>query len=301
MKRMKTTIITTVAVIMLISVSCNRNDDLADAYGNFEVDETVVSALMPGEIMQFDIKEGSTYKAGQFVGYIDTIQLHLLKPELEANRMATANKTENISTQIEVLKKQLANLEREHKRVINLLEAGAATSKQQDDIEGQIDVVKSQIRSAKSQYSGVLAQLEAIDAKKKQLDEKIRKSRIVNPINGIVLTKLAEPFEFTVTGKPLYKIANIEQIDLRAYVSGDQLSSIKLGDTFTVKIDGPEGEMIDYPGKVIWISSEGEFTPKTIQTKKERIDMIYAVKVRVENDGRIKIGMPGELWLNIAE
>ena len=298
---MKTTIITTVAAIMLISVSCNRNDDLADAYGNFEVDETVVSALMPGEIMQFEIKEGSTYTAGQFVGYIDTIQLHLLKPELEANRMATANKTENISTQIEVLKKQLANLEREHKRVINLLEAGAATSKQQDDIEGQIDVVKSQIRSAKSQYSGVLAQLEAIDAKKKQLDEKIRKSRIVNPINGIVLTKLAEPFEFTATGKPLYKIANIEQIDLRAYVSGDQLSSIKLGDTFTVKIDGPEGEMIDYPGKVIWISSEGEFTPKTIQTKKERIDMIYAVKIRVENDGRIKIGMPGELWLNITE
>jgi HlyD family secretion protein len=301
MKRMKTTIITTVAVIMLISVSCNRNDDLADAYGNFEVDETVVSALMPGEIMQFDIKEGSTYMAGQFVGYIDTIQLHLLKPELEANRMATANKTENISTQIEVLKKQSANLEREHKRVINLLEAGAATSKQLDDIEGQIDVVKSQVRSAKSQYSGVLAQLEAIDAKKKQLDEKIRKSRIVNPINGIVLTKLAEPFEFTATGKPLYKIANIEQIDLRAYVSGDQLSSIKLGDTFTVKIDGPEGEMIDYPGKVIWISSEGEFTPKTIQTKKERIDMIYAVKIRVENDGRIKIGMPGELWLNITE
>ena len=301
MKRMKTTIITSIAAVMLISVSCNRNDDLADAYGNFEVDETVVSALMPGEIMQFDIKEGSTYKAGQFVGYIDTIQLHLLKPELEANRMATANKTENISTQIEVLKKQLANLEREHKRVINLLEAGAATSKQQDDIEGQIDVVKSQIRSAKSQYSGVLAQLEAIDAKKKQLDEKIRKSRIVNPISGIVLTKLAEPFEFTAPGKPLYKIANIEQIDLRAYVSGDQLSSIKLGDTFTVKIDGPEGEMIDYPGKVIWISSEGEFTPKTIQTKKERIDMIYAVKIRVENDGRIKIGMPGELWLNIAE
>ncbi|MCK5704768.1 MAG: HlyD family efflux transporter periplasmic adaptor subunit [Cyclobacteriaceae bacterium] len=298
---MKTTIITTVAAIMLISVSCNRNDDLADAYGNFEVDETVVSALMPGEIMQFEIKEGSTYTAGQFVGYIDTIQLHLLKPELEANRMATANKTENISTQIEVLKKQLANLEREHKRVINLLEAGAATSKQQDDIEGQIDVVKSQIRSAKSQYSGVLAQLEAIDAKMKQLDEKIRKSRIVNPINGIVLTKLAEPFEFTATGKPLYKIANIEQIDLRAYVSGDQLPSIKLGDTFTVKIDGPEGEMIDYPGKVIWISSEGEFTPKTIQTKKERIDMVYAVKIRVENDGRIKIGMPGELWLNIAE
>jgi HlyD family secretion protein len=147
----------------------------------------------------------------------------------------------------------------------------------------------------------VVAQLGAIDAKMKQLDEKIRKSLIVNPINGIVLTKLSEPFEFTAPGKPLYKIANIEQINLRAYISGSQLSSIKLGDIFTVKIDGPEGEMIDYPGEVIWVSSEAEFTPKTIQTKKERIDMVYAVKIRVENDGRIKIGMPGELWLNISE
>ena len=293
--------LTILASILIVAASCNRTDDLADAYGNFEVDETVVSALMPGEIMQFDIEEGTIYKAGQLVGYIDTVQLHLLKPELQANRMATASKTESISTQIEVLKKQLANLDREHKRIINLVEAGAATSQQLDDIEGQIDVVKSQIRSAKSQYSGILAQLKAIDAKMKQLDEKIKKSRIVNPIDGIVLTKLAEAYEFTAPGKPLYKIANIDQLDLRAYVSGDQLSSINLGDTFTVKIDGPEGEMIDYPGKVIWVSSEGEFTPKTIQTKKERIDMVYAVKIRVENDGRIKIGMPGELWLNWTE
>ena len=286
---------------MIISVSCNRHDDLADAYGNFEVDETVVSALMPGEIMRFDIEEGTTYKANQLIGYIDTLDLHLLKPELEANRLATASKTESISTQIEVLKNQLANLEREHKRIINLVKAGAATSQQLDDIEGQIDVVKSQMRNAKSQYAGVLAQLKANDAKLAQLDEKIRKSRIVNPIDGVVLTKLAEAYEFTAPGKPLYKIANSNQIDLRAYVSGDQLSSIKLGDTFTVKIDGPDGEMIDYPGNVIWVSSEGEFTPKTIQTKKERVDMVYAVKIRVENDGRIKIGMPGELWLNKAE
>jgi HlyD family secretion protein len=299
---MKTTkIITTLVAIMLISVSCNRNEDLADSYGNFEVDETVVSSLMPGEILQFDIEEGSTYKAGQLIGYIDTIQLHLLKPELKANRLATSSKTENISSQIDVLKKQLANLEREHKRIINLVEAGAATTQQLDDIEGKIDVVKSQIRSAKSQYSGVLAQLEAIDAKIKQLNEKIKKSLIINPIDGIVLTKLAEAFEFTAPGKPLYKIANIDMIDLRAYISGEQLSSVILGDTYTVKIDGSEGEMIDYPGKVIWISSEAEFTPKTIQTKKERIDMVYAIKVRVVNDGRIKIGMPGELWLNISE
>lgn len=295
------TIITSLAAIMLISISCNRNDDLADAYGNFEVDETVVSALMPGEIKQFNIVEGSTFKAGELVGYIDTLDLHLLKPELEANRMATASKTDNISTQIEVLQNQLSNLDREHKRIINLVKAGAATNKQLEDIEGQIDVVNSQIRSAKSQYAGVLALLKANDAKLAQLEEKIRKSRIVNPIDGIVLTKLAEAYEFTAPGKPLYKIANVNQIDLRVYVAGNQLSSLKLGESFTIKIDGAEGEMIDYPGKVIWVSSEAEFTPKTIQTKEERVDMVYAVKIRVENDGRIKIGMPGELWLNSTE
>ena len=298
---MKTTILTTLAAIMLISVSCNRNDELADAYGNFEVDETVVSALMMGELMQFEIEEGSTYKAGQMVGYIDTIQLNLLKPELEANRLATSSKTAGISTQIEVLENQLSNLEREQKRIVNLVKAGAATTQQLDEIEGQIDVVNSQIKNAKSQYAAVMAQLAAIDAKVLQLDEKIRKSIIVNPIDGLILTKLAEAYEFTAPGKPLYKIANTTKLDLRAYVSGSQLSSIKIGDTHTVKIDGDKGEMIEYSGKIIWVSSEAEFTPKTIQTKEERIDMVYGVKIRVENDGRIKIGMPGELWLNISE
>ncbi len=298
---MKTGLITTFVAILLVSAGCNRNEDLADAYGNFEVDETVVSSLMAGELMQFDIEEGSSYQLGQMVGFTDTTDLHLLKPELYANRKATASKTETISTQIEVLKNQLSNIEREHKRIINLVKAGAATNQQLDDIEGQIDVVHSQIRSAKSQYAGVLAQLDVIDAKVQQLEEKIRKSRIVNPINGIVLTKLAEAHEFTAPGKPLYKIANIDQMDLRAYVSGSQLSMIKLGDTFTIKIDGVNGKMIEYPGKVIWVSSEAEFTPKTIQTKEERVDLVYAVKIRVKNDGRIKIGMPGELWLNISE
>ena len=203
---MKATIITALAAIMLISVSCNRNDNLADAYGNFEVDETVVSSLMPGEIMQFDIEEGSTYQAGQLVGYIDTIDLHLLKPELIATRKATSSKTENISTQIEVLKNQLANLEREHKRIIKLVKAGAATSQQLDNIEGQIDVVHSQIKSARSQYAAIVAQLEGIDAKVLQLEEKIRKSRIVNPINGIVLSKLAEAYEFAARANLCIKL-----------------------------------------------------------------------------------------------
>ncbi len=290
-----------VTATLLILAGCNRNEKLADAYGNFEVDETVVSSLMAGELVQFDIDEGSTYHSGQIVGYTDTTDLHLLKPELAANRKATASKTSTISTQIQVLKNQLANLEREHQRIINLVKAGAATNQQLDEIEGQIDVVLSQIQNAKSQYAGVLAQLDVIDAKTLQLEEKISKSKIVNPVKGIVLTKLAEPHEFTAPGKPLYKIANIDQMDLRAYVAGSQLSTIKLGDTFTVKIDGKNNEMIEYPGKVIWISAEAEFTPKTIQTKEERLDQVYAVKIRVKNDGRIKIGMPGELWLTAAE
>ena len=294
---MKTTIAFLTAA-MFFSMACNRNDDLADAYGNFEVDETVISAQAAGEIMAFDIKEGEKYESGQLVGYIDTTELYLLKPELEANIKATASKRQNISTQIGVLKSQMANLVREQKRVENLINSGAATTKQLDDINGQIDVVKQQIRNAKSQYAAIDAQILAIEAKLRQLNEKIRKSHIVNPVHGVVLAKLAEPHEFTAPGKPLYKIANIDEMNLRVFVAGSQLSGIKLGDTYTVKIDGPGGNMVEYPGKVIWIADEAEFTPKTIQTKEERVDLVYAVKLRVKNDGRIKIGMPGELWLN---
>ena len=293
--------ITAFVAALIFSLSCNRNDDLADAYGNFEVDETVVSSLMAGEIMQFDIKEGSTYQGGQLIGYIDTTDLQLLKPELLANRKATASKIEGITTQIEVLEDQLANQKREQKRISNLVKAGAATVQQLDNIDGQIDVINSQIKNAKSQFASIIAQLEGIDAKVMQLEEKIRKSRIINPVTGIVLTKLTDVHEFTMPGKPLYTIANIEEMDLRAYISGSQLSSVLLGETVTIKIDGANNEMIEYQGEVVWISSEAEFTPKTIQTKEERVDLMYAIKVRVKNDGRIKIGMPGEMWLNAAD
>ncbi len=294
---MKTTL-AILSIAALISTACSRTDDLADAYGNFEVDETVISAQAAGEIMAFDIKEGEKYEEGQLVGYIDTIELHLLKPELEANIKTIASKKQNIATQIGVLKSQMSNLVREQKRVENLINSGAATTKQLDDITGQIDVVKQQVRNAKSQYAAIDHQILAIKAKLGQLNEKIRKSRIVNPVTGVVLAKLAEAHEFTGPGKPLYKIANLDKMDLRVFVAGSRLSSIKLGESYTVKIDGPDGTIIEYPGKVIWISDEAEFTPKTIQTKEERVDMVYAIKLRVKNDGRIKIGMPGEMWID---
>jgi HlyD family secretion protein len=284
--------------LALISSACNRNGELADAYGSFEVDEVLISAQLPGELVQYSIEEGAFLEKGKVVAMIDTTTLFLTKQELLANRNAISAQYANIKSQIDVLNDELANLEREHQRVKNLITAGAATTKQLDDIEGNINVVKSKIQSVRTQNATILAQIDAIDAKKEQLDEQIRKSIIINPIDGIVLAKLAEQNEYTAPGKPLYKIADPNTVFIRVFISEDQLSLIELGKAYTVKIDGPDGSMISYDGIVSWISSEAEFTPKTVQTKKDRVDLVYAVKLRVINDGKIKIGMPGELWIS---
>ena len=299
MMNFKTT--TIFAAAALVFSACNNRDDLADAYGNFEVDETIISAQMPGELVFFNIQEGTKLDTGVLVGLVDTTELSLMKPEVIANKKATTSQAANVIAQIKVLNDQLDNLKREEKRVTNLIAAGAASQKQLDDIQGQINVVKSQIQSVRTQNAAILGQVEALDAKLGQLEERIRKSMVVNPVKGIVLTKLAEAHEFVAPGKPLYKIANTDYLNLRAYVNGAQLSSIEIGKSYTVKIDGPDGEMLSYSGELIWIAEEAEFTPKTIQTKKERVDLVYGVKIRVQNDGKIKIGMPGELWINTEE
>lgn len=283
--------------LVLLTTACNKGNDLADAYGNFEVDEILISAQMPGELIQYSIVEGAKLEKGIVVAMTDTTELYLMKLEIKANQDAISTQSDNIYAQIKVLKGELKNLEREQKRVQNLIKAGAATSKQLDDIEGNIDVVESKIQSVRSQNASILGQVEALNSKSKQIDEKIRKSIIINPVDGIVLAKLSDLNEYTAPGKPLYKIANLDELDLRVFISGDQLSEIRIGDTYTVKIDGPDNTMIDYQGVVSWIASESEFTPKTIQTKEERLDLVYAVKLRVKNDGKIKIGMPGELWI----
>lgn len=293
----KTTLLTSIIALVLTSTACNKNDDLADAYGSFEVDEILISAQMPGELTYFSIEEGAFLEEGMVVAMVDTIELYLMKLEVLANQQSISTQSDNIYAQINVLKDELSNLEREQKRVKNLKEAGAATSKQLDDIEGNIMVVKSRIQSVRTQNASILGQIEALDSRKAQIDEKIRKSIVVNPIDGIVLSKLAEANEYTAPGKPLYKIANIDVLDIRVFISGDQMSEIELGGVYTIKIDGLDGSMIDYEGLVTWISSEAEFSPKTIQTKKDRVDLVYAVKLSVKNDGKIKIGMPGELWL----
>jgi HlyD family secretion protein len=286
-----------VVIVLFLTTSCDRNSNLADAYGNFEADETIIAAQMPGELVMLNIEEGMILSAGTRVGLVDSVGLHLKKLEILANRKAIASNSESILAEIEVLNGKLANLERERARVTNLIQAGAATQQKLDDIEGEITVVKSQMRSVHSQNAAILGQVEALDVKVSQVAEDIRKSQIINPVRGEVLAKLAEAHEFMTPGKALYKVADLTHLDLRAFISGAQLSSVELGAKHEVKIDGPDGEMISYPGTVTWISTEAEFTPKTIQTKEQRLDLVYAVKVRVRNDGKIKIGMPGELWL----
>ena len=282
---------------LIISLnSCDEGNELANGYGNFEADEIVVSSKVPGELLTFTVVEGQTYTKGTVVGVVDTIPLHLLRAELEANKRAMSSKISSVMAQLEVLKKEKSNIEREHRRLVKLVDAGAATSQQLDDVEGKIQVVDSKIKSTRSQNPAIIGQVEAIEAKMLQLDNKIQNSSIVIPVNGVVLHKIAEPNEFTAPGKPLFKIADIKELNLRVYLPQEQMTQIKLGQKVTIKVDGMDGELLEYPGTISWVSSEAEFTPKTIQTKETRVDLVYAVKISVANDGFLKIGMPAEMW-----
>lgn len=293
----KITNVVSVAFVLMLFTGCNNDSELADGYGNFETDEVVVSAKVPGELMAFNINEGANYKRGTVVGYVDTIPLHLQRAELVANKRAMSSKVSSVMAQLEVLKNERANLERENRRMIKLVEAGAATTQQLEDIEGKIQVVNSKINSTRSQNPSIIGQVEAIDAKMKQLENRIAKSEIIIPVDGTVLHKIAEAYEYTAPGKPLFKIADISVLNLRVYLPQGQMTQIKIGQSVTIKVDGLDGKLIEYPGSISWVSSEAEFTPKTIQTKETRVDLVYAVKIRVKNDGSLKIGMPAELWL----
>lgn len=281
--------------ISIITVSCSNNEDLSDAYGNFEVDDIMVSAEATGKLLLFNADEGQMLRTGEMTAVVDTIDLVLKRTQLVAQQTTTSSKIENIRSQIEVQKQQLANLNIEKARIQKLMKDGAATQKQLDDINGQIDLVNKQIGSVNTQYTLVRSELDVFNAQIDQVNESIRKSSVFNPIDGVVLEKFVEPGEVVMFGKPLYKIADISDMILRVYVSGDQLTSINLGQEVQVLIDKDEKSNTSLPGKISWISESAEFTPKIIQTKEERVNMVYALKVRVKNDGSLKIGMPGEV------
>lgn len=283
-------------IIALIAIAgCSGGEELSDAYGNFEATEITVSAETAGKLIYFNLEEGDKIEKGRIVGLIDTTQLALQKNQLLAKRAAISSNVNNIIAQINVLKEQIKTAEKNRNRVKSMLSDGAATEKQLDDINGQIDVLKKQINAIETQNAQVLSEVRATDAQLEMVKDQIEKCKIKNPQTGRVLGKFIQPGELATPGKPLYKIANLSYLDLRVYVDGAKLPYVELGSMCEALIDKNEKEKAKMEGKVIWISSESEFTPKLIQTKEERVNLVYAVKVRVKNDGRLKIGMPGEV------
>ncbi len=276
-------------------VAC-KNKEKADGYGNFEATEITVSAENSGKLMEFKIEEGQTLKKGAYVGYIDTIQLSLKRDQLLASKAIVYSKSASVLSQKNVLIAQLKTAIVNKNRIENLISENAGTQKQLDDINGEINVIQKQIKSVESQNSPVIDELESIEVQLKQVEDLLQKSKIVNPVNGTVLTKYAEVNELISFGKPLYKIADLSTMELRVYVSETQLSNIKIGQEVTVKIDAGDA-MKNFKGLITWVSSEAEFTPKIIQTKEERVNLVYAVKIEVKNDGSLKIGMPAEMWI----
>ncbi|MDD5764883.1 MAG: HlyD family efflux transporter periplasmic adaptor subunit [Candidatus Marinimicrobia bacterium] len=280
---------------LLTITGCSKNDRISDAYGNFEAVEITVSAEANGKILQFDAEEGQTLEAGAVVGMIDPSDLEIRKAQLLAQRDAGESKISTIQSQIEVQLQQQENLSIEKTRIENLLKDNAAAPKQMDDIVANIRLIAKQIKSTKTQVNSAQKEIAVIDRQIDQVDENIQKCRIVNPIRGTVLNRFAEAGEITAYGKPLYNIADLSTMDLRVYVSGAQLSHIAVGQKVDVLIDKDKKTNQNLTGTIGWISPSAEFTPKTIQTKEERVNLVYAVKVKVKNDGSLKIGMPGEM------
>ena len=281
-------------------LGCKKEEKRSDAYGNFEAVETIVSAEANGKLLFLNVAEGEPQKAGELVAMVDTTLLHLQKQQLLASLGTIGKKQQDPNPQIAVLEEQKRNLARERDRVQRLLADKAATPKQLDDLNGQIEVVEAQIkaarRSAGTVNTGILGEKGPVLAQVKVLNEQIRRCYVRNPLDGVVLTKIAEPSEVVGFGSPLYKIAALDTLELRAYVSGDQLPGLKIGQSVQVQVDQSGGGVQALPGTVSWISSKAEFTPKTIQTKEERVNLVYAFKVKVANgEGVLKIGMPGEV------
>ena len=291
-----------VAVSMLLSLllfSCSNGDGDFDATGTFESEEIIVSSEAIGKLVMFQVEEGMQLKQNQIVGVVDTTQLHLKKKQLLSSINAVLSKQPDVNTQLAALKEQIKTAEVEKKRIENLVRLDAATTKQLDDVNSQLEVLNKQYIATKSSLTitkqGLQSETLPLIAQVEQIEDQIKKSIIKNPIDGTVLTRYAKPDEITSNGKALYKIANLSDMTLRAYVDGDQLGQIKLGQKVKVFVDKGEGNQKEMSGEIYWVSSKAEFTPKTIQTKDERANLVYAIKVKVINDGYLKIGMYGEV------
>ena len=283
--------------------SCKDTGMSHDASGSFEAVETIISAEANGRILQLSIEEGQELKAGQVIGHIDSTQMYARKLQLVQSKKAILSGRPQASVQTEALKKELVNAVLDRDRTENLVKGGVATQKQLDVANAKVTTLQARIDAQESSLhtttSSLNEQAATVDAQLMEVNDQLKKCTITNPLKGTVLSKYAEQFEMAAAGKPLYKIADLSSIILRAYITGDQLSQVKLDQKVKVFTDDGKGGFKETEGIVTWINDKAEFTPKTIQTKNERANLVYAVKVKVRNDGSYKIGMYGEIQLTM--
>ena len=306
--------LTIISAALVLSISaCKNGNNQFDASGTFETDEVIVSSELSGKILSLTAEEGQFLPKDTVVGLVDAANISLQKEQVEANIQALSEKTADVTPQVKLLENQLAvqqsqlnNLLHEQERIQNLLKQDAATGKQLDDINAQVDVARKNLAVTQQQISvqknnvatqnrSILSEGKPLQKRVAQLQDQLSRANIVNPVSGTVITKYAEEGEFTTTGKALYKVADLSNMKLRAYVTGAQLSQIKLGQAVKVMVDDGNKKYRELGGTITWIADKAEFTPKTIQTKEERANLVYAIKVKVKNDGYLKIGMYGEV------
>ncbi len=289
---MKTILLISLAAIIL--TGCRDKTGEADAYGNFEATEVIISAETSGRILQFDKEEGSLISKGEIIALIDTTLSHLQKSEIDAGMTSVRTRIASINAQNDILNQQIENQNINIARIEKMLRDDAATQKQYDDLTGQVAVLKKQIAANNTQKISTAAELAVYESKKATLNEQISRSSVKSPLAGTIIEKYAEAGEVTAQGKPLAKIADLSVIKLKVYVSGAELGKIKTGQQCTIRIDDGAKGFRNFSGVITFISEKAEFTPKIIQTKEERVTLVYAVNINVVNDGTLKSGMPGE-------
>ena len=275
--------------------SCNNKKDTSDAFGNFEADDQLVSSEIAGKLLSCNFEEGLTLSKGVEIATVDTVPLVLQVAQLESQLVTIQSRKQSVKSQIAVIEQQKKNLDKDKVRITNMLKDGAATQKQMDDVIGGLDVFDKQISNTKSQDLVLSSETEVVVTQLAQLRDKIARCHILSPINGLVLERYKKAGELVGQGQSLCRVADVSTLNLRVYVSGDQLPHLKIGQKVKVLIDDTSTKNKTLEGTVSWISTEAEFTPKIIQTKVERVKLVYAVKVSVSNDGSLKIGMPGEI------
>ncbi|MGC9353922.1 MAG: HlyD family secretion protein [Mariniphaga sp.] len=276
-------------------LSCSNQNNRSDAFGNFEAETVIVSAETSGKILQLNVEKGQKIGAGEVAALTDTVQISLKLQQIEAQKAAVEAKRQSIHAQVAVFEEQKKNLQINEKRISQMLTDGAATQKQLDEITGQIGVIDRQIESTKTQFISINKELQVLETQKATSRDLLNRCKVISPVTGTILETYVEQGELAAPGKPLFKLANLDELTLKVYVSGAQLSNIKIGQEVDVLVDKNETETQSFSGKITWISPEAEFTPKIIQTKEERVKLVYAVKVAVKNEGTLKIGMPGEV------